>query len=505
MAAIPANFAGDRVFLDDPETAGSAAALGDVVAANLQLLHGLSGILGAGFDATRDRIANNLRNTLEAANAFKARENATRELQPMNDIPRADYGVTNNLAGIRLNQIPQFSGITTSPREVVRWIGRILRTAEAHTLTLPTTINLMVHASTNSASDYIESLREQGKNLGDIIRLLELRYGDLCLPEEALTKANTLARGENENLSDFLDKLRYLGKMAKRGIANAAERLAAIDAVVEANIRRVLSRRVRKDLEERILIKARAGQPPFTVMELEKECLELEQKHAESKRDPARDHGRARALGRVHMVTQIPRPKAATAAPVYHVQETGETGGSSSEVTTDEEPEDSLADLAGEIFAGEVRRIEAKYAAKGVAPDRQRVFRRAIRSFNKKQRPNDRYRAKPAVAVVTSTGASLPSGPPNKLPESPRKPIAELLALANCVRGDCLHCGVNGHMMSSDTCPLRGKPLVDRACMRCKKGLHPVDDCLSVFQQPTKPAVAQVYEDSSNESDLNDE
>ena len=37
-------------------------------------------------DAERDRIAENLKNTLAAAEAFKARENSTRELQTMNTI-----------------------------------------------------------------------------------------------------------------------------------------------------------------------------------------------------------------------------------------------------------------------------------------------------------------------------------------------------------------------------------------------------------------------------------
>jgi hypothetical protein len=313
-------------------------------------------------------------------------------------------------------------------------------------------------------------------------------------------------RGENENLSDFLDKIRYLGKMAKRTIANANERIAAIEAVVEANIRRALPKGVRRALEERILNRTRMGQPAFTARELEKECIELEQRRLDSKQEKAKE--KARAMGRVHMITRTPVTRAAKPAQVYQVHESPSmamSDDSSVGNSSDEETQDNLAELAGDLFAGEVRRVEAKYIAKGIVPDKQRVFRRAIKGFNKRQRPNERYKPKPAVAAVTSTGVSVPvSGPPNKLPESPRKPIQELLALANCARGDCLHCGVTGHMMTSDACPLRGKPLVDRACMKCKKGLHPVDDCLSVFQQPSKPAVAHVYE-SSDDSDLNDE
>ena len=525
MAAIPNEFAGDRVIGANPEEVGAAATVGDVAALGLQLLHTLGGHIGDGFIADRDRLAERFRLTLRAADAQKARENSTRELQPMNAIPAGDYGATNNLAAIRLNQIPQFSGANNDPREVVRWIARVLATAEAHTLTLAATINLMVHASTGSASDYIDSMREAGANIGTVIRNLELRYGELCLPEEALTKANVLPRGENESLSDFLDKLRYLGRMAKRTIADANQRNQAIDAIVEANIRRALHKGVRKALEERILNRTRMGQPPFSAMDLEKECILLEQRRAEYKQDKTRSHEKVMAIRQVQAMAQPAPPRVVRT--VYRVQGNQDPDSYSSDTASDEEPEDNLADLAGDLFAGEIRRVEARYMAKGIIPDRQRVFRRAIRGFNKRQFQGDKYQrdrypsdrnnnnrgnrydryneksqSKPSVAAVTSTGASVPSsGPPNKLPDSPRKPINELLALANCARGDCIHCGVTGHMMTSDSCTLRGKPLMDRACTKCKKGLHPVDDCLSVFQQPT---VAHIYE-SSSDSDLNDE
>ena len=490
MAGIPDDFAGGRVFLNDPNQAGSAAALGDLAAITLQLLH----LNGAGLaDGERNRIAGHLRNTINAANAFKARENATRELQPMNRIPDDDYGLVNNLAGIRLNQIPQFDGKSPDPKEVVRWISRIDRTAEAHDLTRAAMINLMVHASTGSASDFIEQMREQGRNIGDIIRNLELRYGGLVTPDEALTKVNTMPRAEGQSLSSFLDDLRYIARMAKRGIANVAERNTAIDQLVENNIRRVLPKSVLRSLEERLLARQRMGLPNLTTIEFEKECVELEQRRNDNKVEALK--AQSRIMGkhnrRIHSVVQ--------AIPIHSV--TAQAGSSGSELSAESSDEDE-PDEATIALMQEVRKVETKYAARGINPDRQRVYKKAIGRFNKKPMPNYRPRPKPAVAAITSgTGVST-SGPPNKLPESPRKPIQELLTLANCTRGDCIHCGVTGHMMNNDACPLRGKPLVDRACMRCKKGLHPVDDCLTVFQQPAKPAIAQIQEYDSD-SDLN--
>jgi len=486
MAGIPADWAGGREFLADPARAGTAHALGDMAAINLQLLHLLGPVMGDGLAGERDRLAGALRNALTAAEAFKVRENSTRELQPMNTIPVADYGPTANLAGIRLNQVPQFSGSTNDPKEVVRWISRVLRTADAHTLTLAATINLMVHASTGPASDFIDQMREQGKTIGDIIRNLELRYGDLCLPEEALTKVNTMPRYEGEGLSTFLDRVRFMARMAKRNIANANDRNAAIETLVENNIRRALPKSVRAALEERILTRTRMGLPAFTAMEIEKECVELEQRRNERKAEATRAQKNSNRHRNIDAVQS---------ASIRSLQAALQAIGVDSPSDSSEE---EIPDEGAVALINEIKQMKARYAARGAAPDNHKIYRRAIRRFNEKTKP------KQVVAAVTSGSGAPTSGPPNRLPDSPRKPIQELLALANCTRGDCLHCGVTGHMMNHDACPLRGKPLVDKACMRCKKGLHPVDDCLTVFQQPGKAVVAQVQEFQSD-SDLNTE
>jgi hypothetical protein len=61
-------------------------------------------------------------------------------------------------------------------------------------------------------------------------------------------------------------------------------------------------------------------------------------------------------------------------------------------------------------------------------------------------------------------------------------------------------------LMSHDACPLRGKPLQDRVCNKCKKGLHGVNDCLLAYQPPVQGQVNQVYaaEWSDDSSDLNE-
>ena len=146
----------------------------------------------------------------------------------------------------------------------------MVTTSESHDLTENATLNLLIHCSKGAASDLIDRLRNEDKHYPEIACCLELRYGELCSSEEALVKANTLARYHHEPLATFLDRLRYICEMAKRGIKEQQPRQAAVDALVESNIRRVLPASVRGALEERILARTRMGQPPFTLMELER-------------------------------------------------------------------------------------------------------------------------------------------------------------------------------------------------------------------------------------------
>jgi len=178
-----------------------------------------------------------------------------------------------------------------------------------------------------------------------------------------------------------------------------------------------------------------------------------------------------------------------------------------------------------------------KYQSKGVKASPDQIFQKAISRYNKypqqgqgfhpsqgrgQQRYNQgpqmhgkpRYQEKPQARQITAQAfpQQYPQGPrfaapqqpyqgpPNKL-EPGRLSIRDLLAKGNCVTGECIRCGQAGHVMNSDACALRGKPLQDRACTRCKKGLHAVNDCLVVFQQPQAGQVNQVTAEWSDDSD----
>jgi len=485
MAAPPPNMGGDRVFLGDPQASGISTVVGDMAALNLQLIHALNAVVPDGSRALVDRIAAQTRQVLAASNASQAREQATRELQPITRVPAAAFGAVNNIANIRMNNIPAFSGNGNDTLDVVRWISRIFVLAEAQTLSFAATINLMIQGSTGGACDYIEQMREEGKTLSQIVQQLEMRYGDLCTPEEARVKCNNMTRKDKEGLPEFIDRLRTMSRMACRLELDEAVRRVAIDVLVEGNIRRVLPTSVRNALEERVINRSRMGLPAFTAREIEKECLDLERRRSERKLEGVLPSAKK------HLIRQIQEDEPSS-----------ENSDSSSE-------EESTLDEDGTtILINEIRQQEKKYFARGRPVDGKKVFRRAVQNFNQKF---PRFQRKPGYqgkgvqgARQAIAGPAPAQGPPNKLGPDPRRNVNELLNLANCSRGQCIQCGVDGHYMHQDVCVLKDKPLVDRPCVKCGRGLHQADDCPNVYQQryaanPQKAAANLVQDESLNE------
>ncbi len=469
----PAAFGGDREFLDDPDQASQAKVVGDLAALNLQLIHIMGNLVHDDDQAIIDGIAEQTRLLVTAADRSQRREQNTRELQPVTQVPAANWGANNNIANIRMHNIPPYSGNGNDELDVVRWISKVFNLAEAHGLTLNATVNLMIQGSKGGASDYIEQMREEGRTLYQVVQQLEMRYGSLCTPEEARVRTNNMLRKDKEGLPEFIDRLRTMAKMACRLERNNNRRLMAIDALVEGNIRRVLPTSVRMALEERVINRSRMGLPEFTAREIEKEALELEQKRHERKGNAVGYSTGGNA--KKYNVRQA------------YAAESAESSDGGSPITSDDENQDE----EGVFLVNEIRRQEHKYIKRGRPIDHAKVQRRALGQYNDKyverhgtQGKNFR---KPAyqnarLAMLPGPAYKLP-GPPNQLDQGPRRNVLELLALANCSKGQCIQCGYDGHYMKNDACALRDKPLVDRPCVKCGKGLHSADDCLRVYQK----------------------
>jgi hypothetical protein len=352
---------------------------------------------------------------------------------------------------------------------VVQWISRIFNLAQAHTLSFAATINLLIQGSSKGAANYIDEMKQEGKTLQQVVQQLEMRYGQLTTIEDARVKCNNMPRKPNEGLSDFIDRLRIMAKMACRQEPDAVLRRQSVDVLVEGNIRRVLPSSVRNALEERIINRSRMGLPALNSREIEKECLDLEARRNERKVELAG------APAKKYNVRQ-----AAAVIP-------DESDIDLSDLSDDEgqEEEDPV-----EVLINEVKHQQLRYQQRGLPVDGRKVWKRAVKNYNNKfqgrpfQGKQAQYGARQLAAGMIGLPAPQQQGPPGKL--EGHLPIHELLSLANCARGQCIQCGGDGHIMRNIACALKDKPLMSSACAKCSKGLHSADDCPRVFQQGFK-------------------
>jgi len=465
--APPDAFGGNRQFIADPDATGLSTVVGDLAALNLQMAHFMRANAHADDIAMIDRIADRTRQVLAASNASHAREASTRELQPVTQVPERQFGNQANVANIRMYNIPSFTGTASDTEDVVQWISRIFNLAQANQLTFAATINLLIQGSSKGAANYIDEMKQEGKTLHQIIQQLEMRFGSLTTVEDARVKCNNMIRKPCEGLSEFIDRLRFMARMACRMERDDAARRNAIDVLVEGNIRRVLPSSVRNALEERIINRSRMGLPALTAREIEKECLDLEKRRAERKQELEG------ASNKKHNVRQA------------FVDNNTDDDSSDSSSDDDQSEENGM-----DCLINEVKQQQQKYFNRGKPANTQKVWKRAVKNYNQKFVGKPNYGKAAQFGARQAMGAGSPmgnpvqkqQGPPNKM-ESPNKPIYELLNLANCTKGQCVQCGYDGHYMRHFSCALKDKPLTDRACAKCGKGLHAADDCPKVYQQ----------------------
>lgn len=457
MAAPPAAYGGDRVFCNDPQSAGLPTAMGDLAALFLQNLHFQR---EAAADADKPAIeaqAEKVRQVLAASNASQTRENNIRELQPVTRVPAVPYGNEDNVANIRMNNIPVFTGGSGDTTDVMSWISRIFNLAQSKQLSYAATISLLIQGSSKGAANYIDEMKQEGKNLHQIVQHLEMRYGSLTTVEDARIKCNNMVRKPDEHLSDFIDRLRLMAKMACRHETNDDLRRRAMDILVEGNIRRVLPTSVRLALEERMMNRSLMGLPALSARDIEKECLELEAKRKERKLEL-----RQMVQGKKHQVNKA----------------TIDYDDAINSSSSDDEEDDGEPDHPGDFLINEIKLQRQRYFQRGKPVDEQKVRRRAFWNYNQKFVGKNYGKQYPYGARAAQ------GGPPNKI--EGYKPINELLNLANVQKGHCLQCGGDGHMMRHMACALKDKPLVDKPCAKCGTGLHSADDCPKVFQQGYK-------------------
>ena len=518
--AFPPEYGGERTFAADPAKADALTTIGDSTVAQLRLIYTLeqAGLIPDPHKPALHSVRDTLLQTLRNADGVKTRERDTRVQRPLTKVPTEDYGGEDDLTRVRIQNLPQFDGESKDPAEVSRWLGKILGIAQGYKLKLKVVVQLIAQASTGKACDYIDQLKAEGKCLREVIELLEMTYGCLVPKEEARVKCGLMRREDGESLSSFLHRLRHMARIACRYEDDDTKRCQAIDELVEANVRRILPPSVKTALEERILARKRIGLADFTSREIERECLELEKARDDKRKEIALQFSTA-GNGRKGKFANLAAKFSALS--VAQTEIDSDTDLDVVDVIRDElsPPASSDEDPEAErdiFLAAQIAREKEKFQRAGRPIDQQRVMKGAIRKYNDRYQPKGaQYRRNQPRVVGEITQQNQGQGqrgvvhnqvyfqrprqPPSHNPDLRNRSIMELLELSKCQRGQCIQCGLRGHLLGRDECPLKSKPLVDSPCVACHQGLHASNDCVRIFQQdfvPPQPTqnVQQVQE-----------
>jgi hypothetical protein len=238
--------------------------------------------------------------------------------------------------------------------------------------------------------------------------------------------------------------------MATTQFNDENQRNREVNKIIDLNIRRIIHPSIAITLQMEENQRRNTGLEPLPLNQLENYCIEQERRRAnkiEASVNRSRQYhgGAARAVEQYDDYDMSP-----------------DSYGSDESDPEEEEVFDALV-------IGEIRRIQAQNYGKKL--DQKKVYKRAFEQARKKMAKS------PAHNVSNVTG-----GPPGRLQDAPRRNIMDLLRDANCVKGECIHCGNRGHIMYNEACGLRGKPVMDQVCRRCQKGLHSADDCPRPYQ-----------------------
>ncbi len=475
-------------------TATVPGQVGDLGAVNLQIVRILREIQANNPQrvAELDNSADYIRPIVAASIATRTRERVSTELQPLTVVPNA-WGRNDRIANIRLYNIPNFSGTSSDTIDIVSWIGRVFSLGLSHDLTAEAVINLMIMVATSTTADYIRQMRDEHKTPYQVVQALELRYGDLCLPEEAYSRCNSLERKDKENVRDFIDRLRKMAKMAYRNEPDEARRLQQTEALIKSNIRRVLPASIMRSLDDRIRTLLSMGKPELTCRELERECIEMERLRDE-----------LLAKGKKSVKNQpTPTPKKYVRQAQINMVTEDSDSFSTDEEEVDTDFSEEEVDVEANHWVFSMEQAKRYYAKKGIKMIPQQLRAKATQKFNndRTRYPRRTFGKKAAAAAAQVQNWK---GPQEKLETERRKNILELLTLANVNKGECIQCGTPGHMLGRDECALRNRPLMDRPCAKCGKGLHSADDCLRGFSSQFRGKAEQAAANIAHEEEDGD-
>ena len=416
------------------------------------------------------------RHTLRLADAERVR--------PMTDIPvyAPEVELNDNIEEIKTPGLEIFKG-TSNKQVCLSWLSRIMSTARQHTLTPAATINLMKAKCADEAFDSIEQDLREGNDLETVVISLERKFAGVCLPDEARVKCNTMKRNGEELISVYGDRLNKMARIATRHILDNDERRRQQHDLTISNVKRILPAQTKHDLEERVKVRREQAKPELTLTQFMAECDSIEQRRLERlsqyREDLKRRKHRSKFGVRAVHVDSDPAVYDHYLAAEAEL-EVEETPIDSQGFLVSNESDDSDSD-SDESAVSELDEEEE------LDDDEIEVVLNAVKQANKRGMKGKKKFEKVKKAVRKIARGRTNNFPPYVPPPGPPKPLdqckvnrEELPKLANVNTDECLKCGLKTnppHKSNDLRCPLKGHRMVDRACLKCKKGLHQANSC----------------------------
>ena len=485
MAAIPPEHGGDRDFIENAQSATNADAIGDLAASlqlvmqALQLTHEVPVAMRDALAAARPRVDT----ARQAVEAIQLRDVNQRRPPPLTHVPDGGFGALP-FGATRFNHIQKFvveEGRKPPATEVYSWLSACSVTATTAQLNDNGFYTLLMSTSGGEAFRYVEGCFRRNLPISEAVRSLEGRYGNLETPAEAGLSLTAYERNPKKSVASTLDDIRILAAIHLRTLPED-ERDARIEELVQIHLLRVTAGEVAAALTEEIRRAILSGAKVPTNDDLANRADRLE-----ARKESAQRHTRDRER---HQARQVQETYMAPSKANSHQVSVRSLREAEAQEAAEEliraQPMDTGDEIENEIIE-RVLAIQQVMVAKNVQATPQSMISAAIRQVNKRRMP---------VNQVLGQEQTAPQGPPNKLARYTT--LMELLRIANVNKGECLACGLPGHIKGNVNCALRGLPLMDIPCTRCGKGLHSADSCPKPYMNPN--AVNACEEESLNES-----
>lgn len=394
----------------------------------------------------------------------------------------------DNIEEIKTPGLAIFKG-TANKHECLAWLSRIMSTAKQHRLTDAATVNLMKAKCSDEAFDSIEQDLSENNDLETIVVNLERKFAGVCLPDEARIKCNTMKRKDNQMLSVFGDQLNKMARIATRHIMDDAEKTRQIKDLVMSNMKRVLPAATKHDLEERIRYRAASGKRPWTVTQFMAEIDSIEQSRVERIAKHQEDQHRRKKLRNRYGVraVELSDDLDYVDAQIDELDSDDTDSNDEGEIDFDtyyisDAEEDGCDTDQESVTESDIAEDELEFVLNAVRQQKKPGFKGGKNKF---------HRVKKALKKVVDSRQNRypvyrpPDGPPRLLSQC-KINRNELPRLAKVDQDDCLHCGLRTnppHKAGAMRCPLKGQKMVDRACLKCSKGLHQSNQCPTVRMQ----------------------